>query len=183
MLVLFAVTLLAIAGSMAQHRGPGMGGVELRGGPGPRGGFLGPDGNFYYLKTDSTSASAVNLVAIGPSPTPATLWTVSITGAVHDLEVGASTVFAVVTDGTRPAAGTNPATKIMWLNSATGATIRTTEISGAVHLIGVRTVGGRELLYVHTNTYSTSTSGSAATLSSTLTIYAPDGSVVKAVTL
>jgi hypothetical protein len=166
-------------------------------GPGPGdypgiegGGILGADGTLYLLQHDATASttagtSVSNLIAIGPTATPATAWKVAITGSVGEVVAATSTVYAVVTTTTGTGSTATRSTVIQWFNAATGVVLRSTAISGSVGDISAKTVGGKDLLYVTTTLTTTTTTGTTTTTTTThtVTIYNPDGTVLKAVSI
>ena len=190
--ICLCVSISAVAQGHGGNNGPGPGGPGP-GNAGPGGGqgsTLGPDGTLYVLEYDSTASttagtSVSDLTAIGPVATPATAWTKSITGQIGAVRAAISTVYVVVTTTTGTGSTATRSTAIEWFAVATGASLRSTAITGTVDSIHAMTVGGKDLLYVSTTLSTTTTSGTTTTTTTThtVTIYSPDGTVLKAVSL
>jgi hypothetical protein len=181
--------MLAIS-AMAQGNhggGPGPGGSGN--GQQQGGSVIGPDGTYYLLipeaASSSTTAATTNLEAIGVAASPATAWTVNLSGNIGPVLPGANDVYVVqtVTSGTGSSATST--TSVLWLATATGTQVRSTAVTGNMDDIQVKTISGVDYLYIYTTTSTSTTSGSTTTITTTrtLTIYAQNGTVVKTVTL
>lgn len=180
--ILMAVLFAAVSLIAQGHGGPGGPGHD---GVGPEPGgqtAIGPDGSFYVLVPNSTAS---DLTAIGAVATPSTTWKVSVSGDIRAILPGATNLYLLQTVVSGSGSTATRTTSVVWLSEANGSTLRTTAITGDVDHIEVKTVGGKDLLYVFAVTTTSSTSGSTTTTTTTrtVTIYGSDGSTIKTVTL
>ncbi len=192
-IVSMLVVVLFGAGSLSAQNTCGFPSAPTFGfGSGPTVSFgsmlVGPDGTLYVLIPDSTSGNnqpaGTEIVALNTAASPAVTWKMHLTGSIGPVLAGASSlyVFQTVTSGSGATATHTSA--ILWLSAATGAEVRSTPASGYEN-IQVKTVNGKDLLYVDTVQTTTTVSGSTRTTTTThtVTIYGPDGAVIKTATL
>jgi len=149
---------------------------------------IGPDGTYYALVpgTGSTASAPVSeLIAAGLTATPATKWTVNLTGELGAILPGANTVFVVQTVVSGSGRMATITTSILSLSAATGAAGPTLSPSGTISNIEVKTIGTSDYLYVQTTSTSASQNEGTTTITTTttLTIYSQAGAVIKTVPL
>lgn len=149
---------------------------------------IGPDGTYYALVPGSGSTMQMpvtDLVAVGPPATPATKWTVNLTGEIGPVLPGTANVYMVQTVVSGSGRSATSTTLVLLLSAATGTQVGSITPTGKINDIEVRTIGGSDYVYIYTITTSSNTSGGTTTVTTTrtLTIYSQTGSVIKAVTL
>ena len=186
--VICAAFLLAAMHAGAQGFFPPSNVITPIKGPGQGSTAIGPDGTYYALVpgTGSTmQTQTTDLVAIGPPSAPATKWTVSLSGELGQVLPGATNVYVVQTKISGSGRSATATTSVLLLSATNGSQVASVTPTGNIDDIEVRTIGGSDYLYIYTiTTSSTSSAGTTTyTTTRTLTIYSPNATALRSVTL